>query len=324
MTPSPDSASGTLHTLSADEAAKAIRSAHPPGSMRVNGRLDLTKFQGNTLPGGLHCYELDASDSKLTALPPDLQIESRLVLNNCESLATLPEGLTAGSISLRNCASLRVLPENLDTWFLDLTNCTRFEIWPKNGTIHHGALILRNCIGIRSLPTWIGPLSQLDLSGCVQLAEIPNGLAVSSWVDVGGSGIKVLPPSLQGAPLRWRGVRINERIAFHPEQLTAEEVLAEENTEVRRVMIESMGYLRFIREAKATVLDEDKDSGGPRQLLLIELPEDEPLVGLSCSCPSTARQYFLRVPPKMKTCHQAAAWMAGFDDPSLYRPQIET
>jgi hypothetical protein len=26
----------------------------------------------------------------------------------------------------------------------------------------------------------------------------------------------------------------------------------------------------------------------------------------------------------MKTCHQAAAWMAGFDDPALYSPKIET
>lgn len=292
--------------------------------MRVSGRLDLTKFKGTSLPAGLHCYELDASESGLTSLPEDLQIESRLVLDNCAALATLPAGLTAGSISLRNCVSLRALPENLHTWFLDLTNCTRFETWPEKGTIHHGALILRNCPGIRSLPGWLGSLSQLDLSGCVQLSEIPDGITVSSWVDIGGSGIRSLPPSLEGVSLRWRGVRVDERIAFHPEQLTAREALAEKNAELRRVMIECIGYLRFVREAKARTLDEDNDRGGTRQLLFIELAGDEPLVGLSCYCPSTARQYFLRVPPKMKTCHQAAAWMAGFDNPSLYRPQIET
>jgi len=85
-----------------------------------------------------------------------------------------------------------------------------------------------------------------------------------------------------------------------------------------------MGYMRFAREAKAKILDEDKDRGGTRQLLFIDLREDEPLVGLSCHCPSTGRQYLLRVPPTMKTCHQAAAWMAGFDDSSLYRPHLET
>jgi hypothetical protein len=89
-------------------------------------------------------------------------------------------------------------------------------------------------------------------------------------------------------------------------------------------MMERMGYLKFAQEAQARLLDEDRDRGGTRQLLRIELQADEPLVGLACFCPSTGRQYFLRVPPKMNTCHQAAAWMAGFDDPALYHPEIET
>jgi hypothetical protein len=310
--------------LSPEESSEAIRSGQFRGPAHIPGRLDLTNFAGGSLPAGLHCYELDASGSRLTSLPADLRIDGRLVLDNSPNLVSLPEGLTAGSISLRNCPSLCALPENLSTWFLDMTGCARFETWPSNGTIHHGSLILRGCDGIGSLPTWLGRLSQLDISGCVQLREIPDGIAVSSWVDIGGTGITGLPRSLTGTSLRWRGVPVNERIAFHPEQLTAREALAEKNAEVRRVMIERMGYLRFAQEAKAKILDQDKDGGGVRQLLSIDLREDEPLVGLSCICPSTGRQYLLRVPPTMKTCHQAVAWMAGFDDPSLYRPEIET
>jgi hypothetical protein len=30
------------------------------------------------------------------------------------------------------------------------------------------------------------------------------------------------------------------------------------------------------------------------------------------------------VPPAMRTCHQAAAWIAGFDNPNDYRPILET
>jgi hypothetical protein len=310
--------------LGPEEAAEAIRSNRILEPIRVSGRLDLSNFEGETLPAGLHCYELDARGSKLTGLPSDLRIDGRLVLDNCPHLTSLPESLTAGSISLRNCASLKALPERLSTWFLDLTGCGQFETWPKAGTIHNGSLILRNCARLRQLPRWIERLAQLDLAGCVALREIPDGLTVSSWVDVGGTGISSLPPSLRGARLRWRSVRVDERIAFHPEQLTAREAVAEKNTEVRRVMIERMGYLRFSREAQAKLLDQDRDSGGARQLLSIDLDKDEPLVGLACACPSTGRQYFLRVPPNMKTCHQAAAWMAGFDDPSLYRPEIET
>jgi hypothetical protein len=310
--------------LSPEEAAKAIVSGRFRGPAQVRGRLELKEFSGEELPAGLHCYELDASGSKLRRLPADLKIDGRLVLDNCSALEELPKGLSAGSISLRNCPALWSLPENLSAWFLDLTGCTRFDTWPTKGTIHHGALILRGCTGVRSLPTWLGRLSQLDLAGCVQLREISNGITVSSWVDIGGTGITRLPPSLVGAPLRWRGVRIDERIAFRPEEITAKEALAEKNTERRRVMVERMGYLRFAQEAKAKILDEDKDPGGPRQLLFIDLQEDEPLVGLTCRCPSTGRQYLLRVPPAIKTCHQAAAWMAGFDDPTKYHPEIET
>jgi hypothetical protein len=309
---------------SADEAAKLIRSGRGRGPIEVAGRLDLTKFEGERLPSGLRCYELDASGSQLTSLPDDLRIDGRLVLDNCLALASLPQGLTVGSLSLRNCPLLAALPEGLDTWFLDLTGCQQFARWPARGAIHHGSLILRNCSSLSTLPAWLGRLAHLDLAGCSQLGEIPDSVSVSSWVDVGGTRITALPPSLRGAGLRWRGVRINERIAFHPEQLTAQETVAEKNAEVRRVMIERMGYLRFASEANAKVLDQDHDAGGPRQLLSIDLHEDEALVGLFCVCPSTRRQYFLRVPPTMKTCHQAAAWMAGFEDPRLYRPQIET
>jgi hypothetical protein len=310
--------------LSPEEASKAIRSGRVRGPIEIPGRLDLTNFAGEGLPAGLHCYELDASGSQLTCLPEDIRIDGRLVLDNCSNLSELPDGLTVGSLSLRNCTSLTALPENLSTWFLDMTGSAHFETWPNHGTIHSGALILRGCASIRTLPKWIGRLAQLDLAGCVQVREIPEGTSVNSWVDIGGTGITRLPRSLAGASLRWRGVPVDERIAFHPEQLTAKEALAEKNAEIRRVMIERIGYFRFAQEARAKVLDEDRDPGGVRQLLFIDLREDEPLVGLSCYCPSTARQYLIRVPPTMKTCHQAAAWMAGFDDPSLYRPQIET
>ena len=77
-------------------------------------------------------------------------------------------------------------------------------------------------------------------------------------------------------------------------------------------------------EAGATVMDRDRDAGGERQLLRVKLEGDEDLVCVSVSCPSTERRYLLRVPPTMRTCRQAVAWTAGFDDPELYRPLVET
>ncbi|MEQ8791331.1 MAG: hypothetical protein RIC55_34030 [Pirellulaceae bacterium] len=314
---------GDVLKLSAEEARDFLLRGKK-GAIQVDGLIDLREAKLERLSATITCHDLDASGSALESLPDDIHVESRLVLNDCAKLESLPAGLECGSISLRNCGYLAALPEGLSTWFLDLTDCRRFSRWPAKGAVHRGILRLRNCIEVQSLPPWLGLLGQLDLAGCVQLNEVPDGVRVSSWIDVGGTNISGLPASLSGAPLRWRGVAVDERIAFHPETLSATEIIAEPNAERRRVMIERMGYLRFAEDAGASVLDNDEDAGGQRQLLRIELEGDEPLVGLSCFCPSTHRQYFLRVPPTTKTCHQAAAWMAGYDDAKLYKPVQET
>lgn len=309
--------------LSPEEASDFLRKK-TPGAIRVKGLIDLQGAQVKEIKATVQCQDFDATGSQLVTLPKDMKVESRLVLDDCNHLESLPVGLKCGSLSLRNCGYLDSLPEKLSTWFLDMTGCQRFSNWPKKGTIHRGSLILRNCVEVRVLPPWLELLSQLDVSGCLQLNELPDGLRISSWLDLGGANIGSLPPSLKDVPLRWRSVAIDEQIAFHPEKITSKAILKETNTERRRVMIERMGYLKFSQEAGAKTLDTDTDPGGERKLLRIELEDDENLVGLFCSCPSTARQYFLRVPPTITTCHQAAAWMAGFDDPKKYKPAIET
>src|SRR3982750_1359503 len=112
-------------------------------------------------------------------------------------------------------------------------------------------------------------------------------------------------------PLRWRGVPVDQRVAFYPETITAEEILDETNAERRRVLLERMGYDTFLTHAKAEVLHQDRDSGGVRRLLRVEMAGGEPLVCVSVICPSTDRQYVIRVPPNMESCHQAVAWVAG-------------
>ena len=185
-------------------------------------------------------------------------------------------------------------------------------------------MILQDCRRLAALPDWLTRLANLNLAGCLQIDRVPEQLTLTGWLDLAGTAITALPDSLQHTRLRWRGVRIDQRVAFQPERLTVSEILQERNTELRRVKIERMGTLEFARQANARVLDEDRDPGGPRRLLRIDLLEDEPLVGLNCRCPSTGREYLLRVPPQTLTCHQAAAWIAGFDDPSDYHPDHET
>jgi hypothetical protein len=276
------------------------------------------------LPAGLRCYDLDLGHTAIRSLPADLHVEYRLSLEGCARLEELPAGLRVGSLILRECTALAALPEGLEVYFLDITGCTGLAGWPKRGALRFGRLRARGCVRLRALPPWLEQLAQLDISGCAQLTDLPASLQVSAWIDIADSGVGWLPAGARAARLLWRGVPIDERIAFRPETITAEEVLGEENAELRRVLLERMGYERFLAQARAKVRDTDRDTGGERRLLMVPLPGDEPLVCLAVLCPSTGRQYLLRVPPNMRTCHQAAAWIAGFDNPDLYRPLKET
>ena len=275
------------------------------------------------LPAGLRCYEVVASGSGLRSLPADLRVESRLDLRDCAHLTELPAGLKVGSLVLRGCTSLAALPEGLDVNFLDLRGCARLTSWPDAATIRIGRLDLGGCRRLTSLPAELGRLAQLDVSDCVGLRGLPEELQVGSWIEIANTGITTLPDSLAGVSLRWRGVPIDERIAFRPESIAVEEILGEENAERRRVLLERVGIDRFLDEADVQVLDEDRDPGGVRRLLRVPMPDDEDLVCVMVHCPSTGGRYLLRVPPTMATCHQAVAWTAGFDDPSLYRPLVE-
>ncbi len=287
-------------------------------------RLDASDCENlKILPKGLECYELTLHNCPFEEIPSDITVKFKLDLSNCSQLKTLPENLTVGSLVLRNCSSLEKLPEGLRVNFLDVSNCT-FSEWPDDIIVEFGNLIARDCENITTLPASLNNITQLDISNCVMLSNIPEGVKASAWIDIARTRITNLPNSLKNVNLRWRGVPITHRIAFHPETITSEEILKEENVELRRVMIEKMGYQTFIKEANAKLIHQDEDPGGPRMLYKIDLEEDEPLVCLSVNCPSTGRNYIIRVPPQMKSCHQAAAWIAGYDDPKKYKPIIET
>src|SRR5208283_3568201 len=123
----------------------------------------------------------------------------------------------------------------------------------------------------------------------------------------------------------WNGVPIDARIAFRPETITVGEIMAQSNVEKRRVLLERFGVERFVSQADVEILDKDCNCGGERRLLRVRMAGDEDLVCLSVLCPSTGGAYIMRVPPwGIRTCAAAAAWIAGFDDPSQYNPVIET
>lgn len=287
--------------------------------------LDLTGLKNlANLPAEIECHTLIWKDSPLVILPSGFRVMHKLCLAGSTRLEHLPEGLSVSVLDLTGCTSLAALPENLSVDFLTLDGCAALKHWPEAARVSIGSVSARGCSALPGVPASLGPLTSLNLRDCARIERLPEGIQVRSWLDIGGTRVVSLPESLTGVGLRWRGVSVTHQTAFFPETLRSADALAENNAEVRRVMIERIGFERFLAEVKARVLDEDKDPGGPRQLLQVDLEGDEPLVCVSVRCPSTDRHYLIRVPPTMTTCRQAVAWTAGFDDPADYAPMVET
>jgi hypothetical protein len=122
----------------------------------------------------------------------------------------------------------------------------------------------------------------------------------------------------------WKGTQVTEQTILRPETFKAEEILAEQNAEVRRIQIERFGMERFLREANAKVIHSHEMG----QLYSLDLPNDpdRKLKAVLVKDPSTNREYFLRVPPSIKRADDACAWTFGFEglEAKNYRPIIET
>jgi len=122
----------------------------------------------------------------------------------------------------------------------------------------------------------------------------------------------------------WHGVRVPRAVIESPEGLPAQDVLAEPDVEVRRIMIERVGHERLVRDGGARRLAEDETG----ILWRLDLTDDEPLVCVEVTDASTGRgaafkRYLLRVPPGVRTPREAVAWTFGVDQ-GEYRPAVET
>lgn len=122
----------------------------------------------------------------------------------------------------------------------------------------------------------------------------------------------------------WHGVRVPAWVILHPERITVDLIDAEQNAEVRRVMLERFGEDRYLENSKAQLVS--KDAFG--ELYRRELAGDEPLVMVKVlnSTPEpdgSIKTYWLRVPPTIQTAHEAVAW-TGYMTPGEYKPELET
>jgi leucine-rich repeat protein SHOC2 len=203
---------------------------------------------------------------------------------------------------------LSSLPENIDSltslYSLNLSD-NQLTSLPES----IGSLTSLNCLNLShnqltSLPKNISNLTNLKslILADNPLIDLSNlqGLSCSTSVYFIDSNFFVLPRRYWTKFSNWQ-----------PEWL-----LDEDNSEIRRILIEQVGYEKICQDLGAITLDSWREYS----LLSIDGIQDiyaedghllgtEPTLLLKMTCPSTQHIHILRVPPEMTSAEAAITWV---------------
>ncbi len=256
-------------------------------------------------------YVIKLSKLPLKVLKEGFLTARSIVITNCKKLERVEALLSVRkTLSFRGCKKLEeFLAPPEEFYNLDLTDCETLKALPEK------------------LYFSLNGQAKLVLTNCFAMKKLPASLEFNGRMEVSGCAVKRLPNLMSQCRVLWHRYRVPQEVVFAPEKLSWESILTEPNAEIRRLMLERVGIDKILSQAQAKVIDSDKDAGGVRSLLEITINNN--IVGqivhyLRCLCPSTKREYLLPVPPNIRKCHSAAAWLAGFDNPSEYKPILET
>ena len=102
-----------------------------------------------------------------------------------------------------------------------------------------------------------------------------------------------------------------EQIVMRPDTMTTDQILREPNEEVRRIMMERFGWVRFLRDTNAKELNRrfNQISQGWEVLYQVSESEREPH-RLHVADPSTGREYVLGVRREFTTCEAAQNYIS--------------
>ena len=114
----------------------------------------------------------------------------------------------------------------------------------------------------------------------------------------------------------YNGVILPEKYGkLHPNLWQANWLLSEPNAELRRVLIQGIGYGRICQELQATEIDSWREY----TLLHIDRNIDvEPIHLLKMTCPSTNHIHATRIPPNILSAKEAITWMNWDTDPEEF------
>ena len=151
-------------------------------------------------------------------------------------------------------------------------------------------------------------ISAFEVRTIYQSVQLPPSNAIADPVT--------LP---QKSVIYYRGVVLPERYLFlHPHQWQPHWILEESNAEVRRLLVQEIGYSRILHELQAIEAD------SWNEYTLLKLPQamdSEPLLVLKMTCPSTGSIHTLRVPPQLASAREAIRWANWGIDPEQFAVQ---
>jgi len=147
------------------------------------------------------------------------------------------------------------------------------------------------------------------------------------WVDNRlhrSNGPAVITPN--GKMYFWRGLNIS-RVMWHEcEKYNYKDVMEIRNIELRRAIIEKVGFGKFIKDAKRI----DKGEGDFEGCALYKIRDDTEqkpddiikFVELKNSSPEpdgSYNMYYLRVPPQIKSLVEAIKWSFGYEKDAAFK-----
>ncbi len=114
----------------------------------------------------------------------------------------------------------------------------------------------------------------------------------------------------------WHGTEIPQKYgAVLSGEWRSQWLLEEPNAELRRVLIQGIGYDRIVQELQAVEVDTWREYS----LLKIQADIDiEPIHLLKMTCPSTNHIHVLRVPPNLTSAREAICWVNWDVDPESF------
>jgi hypothetical protein len=105
---------------------------------------------------------------------------------------------------------------------------------------------------------------------------------------------------------------------LQPSRWEAQWILEEDNPEIRRALIQEIGYERICKELQAKELDAWREYTLLRLEDIIDDIDKKPIYLLKMSCPSTGFIHALRVPPDIQSARDAIRWVNWGIDPDMF------